>query len=68
MHKSNFTGQKMAYSIEEVAALLGVSRGHLRNENARGKLRFTRSGRRVLISRTELDRYLNTQPSDSTAN
>ncbi len=51
-------GQKLAYSIDEVSVLLGVSCGHLRNENKRGNLRFVKSGRRVLILDEELRRYL----------
>ncbi len=49
---------KLAYSLEEVAQMLGVSIGHLRNENARGKLNLLKSGRRTLITATEINRYL----------
>lgn len=50
--------KKIAYSIKEVAQLIGVSPGHLRNENLRGKLRFVKSGRRILIIDEDLQTYL----------
>ncbi len=50
--------QKLTYSLEEAAQMLGVSKGHLRNENIRGKLNLLKSGRRTLITATEIDRYL----------
>lgn len=53
--------RKMAYSVKEAAELIGVSSGHLKNEFNNGKLRFVRSGRRILIMDTELRRYLEEQ-------
>jgi excisionase family DNA binding protein len=50
--------KKIAYSIKEVAQLIGVSKGHLRNENQRGKLRFIKSGKRILITGEDLHTYL----------
>ncbi len=52
------SGKRMAYSIKEVAEMLGVCTGHLRNENGRGKLRFVKSNRRILILDSELRRYI----------
>lgn len=49
---------RMAYSLKEVAQLIGVSKGHLRNENQRGKLRFIKSGKRILITNEDLHAYL----------
>ena len=49
---------RIAYSIKEVAQLIGVSKGHLRNENQRGKLRFIKSGNRILITNEDLRAYL----------
>ncbi len=49
---------KLAYSLEEAAQMLGVSKGHLRNENIRGKLQLLKSGRRTLITATEIQRYI----------
>ena len=57
-NKQEWSLQKLAYSLEEVAQMLGVSKGHLRNENIRGKLNFLKSGRRTLITVTEIHRYL----------
>ncbi len=57
----NETGKvinKLAYSLEETAQMLGVSKGHLRNENIKGKLNFFRSGRRTLVTAKEIQRYL----------
>ncbi len=52
---------KIAYSLAEASEMIGVSQGHLRNEQARGKLIFVKSGRRVLITDRELQRYLAAQ-------
>ncbi|HJR06634.1 MAG TPA: helix-turn-helix domain-containing protein [Pyrinomonadaceae bacterium] len=49
---------RLAFSRRECAAAIGVSERHLIEEIRRGKLRETRSGKRRLISRKELDRYL----------
>lgn len=52
------TKGKIAYSLNEASVLIGVSPNHLRNENARGKLRFVKSGKRLLILDTDLRSYL----------
>lgn len=57
MH-DNISPATTARSIAETARQLGVSMGFLRLEIARGKLRPTRLGRRVLILDQELRRYL----------
>jgi excisionase family DNA binding protein len=57
---------KIAYSLEEASEMLGVSKGHLRNENTRGKLKFLRSGRRILITSVEIHRYLESLSADNT--
>jgi hypothetical protein len=54
--------ERLAYSLKEVTEMLGVSEGHLRNENRRQKLRFTKSASRTLILATELQRYLRELP------
>ena len=64
--KTNY--EKVAFSIQEAAANLGVSKGHLRNENKRGKLRFLKCGRRTLILSSELQRYLSELPEYKTEN
>jgi excisionase family DNA binding protein len=40
---------------EEAAAYLGVSAGAIRKRIARGKIRYTRMGRRLLVDRRALD-------------
>ena len=52
--------RRLAYSLRETSLFLGVSQGHLRNENKRGKLRFFKSGRRTLVLMTDLEDYLKT--------
>jgi excisionase family DNA binding protein len=52
---------RLAFGRAEVATLLGVSYRHVLNEIQRGRLREITSGRRKLVSRAELDRYLATQ-------
>lgn len=49
---------RLAYSLPEAAALLGVSFGHVRNEVRRGKLVSFRSGHRLLVSKAALERYV----------
>jgi excisionase family DNA binding protein len=58
VRRATFGLEKLAYSVEEAALLLGVSPNHLRNERTRGKLRFSKLGRRAVILATELRRYL----------
>ncbi len=64
----NIVNEKIAYSLEEASEMLGVSKGHLRNESTRGKLKFLRSGRRVLITSVEILRYLESLSTDDTDN
>lgn len=61
------TTRRMAYSINEAAVLLGVSPNHLRNEQMRGKLRFVRSGKRLLIMDEDLRGYLEAQAVETAA-
>jgi excisionase family DNA binding protein len=46
-----------AYSVDEVARLLGVSPRLVRSEIAKGNIRAIRIGRRVLVSRVSNDSY-----------
>ena len=52
------TNNRLTLSLDEVATQLGVSVGFLRLEIGRRKLRPIRLGRRVLIHREEISRYL----------
>lgn len=55
--------ERLTLTVEEVAQLLGISRG-LAYEMARcGKLPVVRFGRRMLVPRGALERMLN-QPGD----
>jgi excisionase family DNA binding protein len=50
---------RMAWSLGEVAGLLGVSERFLRNEVRAGKLEVVRRGRRrVLVPASSLENYL----------
>src|SRR6266699_2911035 len=49
---------RLAFRVTEAAALIGVSAAFVRLELARGNLKATRLGRRIVIMRTELERYL----------
>lgn len=50
--------ERRAYSRKEAAAMIGCSEGHLINETKRGRLRTAKSGTKVLILASELERYL----------
>jgi excisionase family DNA binding protein len=54
---------RLAYGVQELAQRLGVSPSFVRLEIERGRLNSVRAGRRLLITRTEIERYL----SDNTA-
>jgi excisionase family DNA binding protein len=55
---SEILGGRMAFRISEAAVLIGVSTAFLRLEIARGNLKATRLGRRIVLTRAELERYL----------
>lgn len=55
---SKGTPARLSFGLPEVAHMLGVSDRFLRDEAGRHRLRFTRLGRRVLITTDELQRYL----------
>ena len=50
---------RVAWSVSEVAASTGLSRGFVRGEIKRGHFRTRRAGRRGLVLDKELHRYLN---------
>jgi len=56
---------RLAFSLAELAAMIGVSRAFLRNEIERGHLRPRNLGRRIVITRDEVYRYLNADVSPS---
>lgn len=54
--------EKLAYNIDEAAAILGLSAGTVRNLLASGRLGYTTAANRVLISRAAMDRFLASSP------
>lgn len=52
------SANKMAYSVEEVAAQTSLSKAFLRNEIRAGHLKAQKFGRRVLILNADLAAYL----------
>ena len=55
--------QRMAWSLPELAALLGLSVGFLRKEARRGALRTRKIGRRVLVLESDRVAFLE-RPSE----
>ena len=51
---------RVALSLDEAAAALGVSRDHF-DEHVRPRIRTAPLGRRVLVSVRELERFLDAQ-------
>lgn len=58
---------RLAFRVTEAAVLIGVSAAFVRLELARGNLNATRLGRRIVLTRVELDRYLASRQSRSNA-
>lgn len=49
---------RIALSVEQAAEATSLSKSHLRNEIKAGNLRASRVGKRVLIMRDVLERYI----------
>lgn len=58
MHGEVEAGNRIAMSVSEAAKALGVSKGLLRMEIARGLLPSRRVGRRIVILVKDLNTYL----------
>ena len=52
------TVERLAYSVPEVAKMLGISERKIWSEIDEGKLKKKEVGRRVLITAKQLDAYL----------
>jgi excisionase family DNA binding protein len=52
------TPHKLGYTVIEAVALTGVSRTRLYQENRAGRLKFVKVGRRTLVTRTDLEAWL----------
>ncbi len=58
------TNNRLAYSVEECAALTSISKAMLRKEIKAGRLKVKRAGRRVLILKDDFMNYLNEGEND----
>lgn len=61
---NHISTEKLAYSIEELAALSTLSAPKIRKDIRCGKLHSMKKGSRRIILREEAMRYLNTDDSD----
>jgi len=53
------TNNRLAFSVEECAALTSIPKAMLRKEIKAGRLKVKRAGRRVLILKDDFMNYLN---------
>jgi excisionase family DNA binding protein len=51
-------GERLCYSVDEAAQILGLSRNLLYDQMREGKLRYLKVGRRRLITRQNLEAFL----------
>lgn len=58
IQSANATPPRLAYTLEETAAVLGTSKRTIEGEIARGNLRAKMIGRALHVSASELQRYL----------
>jgi excisionase family DNA binding protein len=49
---------KLGYTVAEAVALTGVSRTRLYQENKASRLKFVKIGQRTLVTRTDLEAWL----------
>lgn len=54
---------RLAYPIAEAARQLGISRSRIYALKDQGRIQFTRIDGRVVVSATELERFLSAQPT-----
>ena len=57
--------ERLAYSVKEVAAALGVSKASVYEMTRTSRLESVKVGSRILIPRRAIDRLLATQESDT---
>lgn len=55
---SSELNERLAYSVDEVAAITGLSRDLLYNQMRAGKLAYLKIGRRRIITRQHLEAFL----------
>lgn len=58
MTASGTHDERELFSVLEVAQRLGISRAEVAREIARGRLESIKLGRRRLVSRTQLNKYI----------
>ncbi len=58
------TNNRLAFSVEECAALTSISKAMLRKEIKAGRLKVKRARRRVLILKSDFMNYLNEGEND----
>lgn len=58
MQQNGHKMERVAYSVQEIAEAIGAHPQTVRLEIARGNLRATRFARRLLVLKSEFDRYL----------
>ncbi|MBX9989353.1 MAG: helix-turn-helix domain-containing protein [Phreatobacter oligotrophus] len=54
--------ERLAYSVDEAAACLGLSRAHVYRMIAQGRLQPRKAGKRTLILRSDLVAFLESLP------
>ncbi len=53
------TKERLAFSVEECAALTSISKAMLRKEIKAGRLKVKRAGKRIVILKSDFMSYLN---------
>ncbi len=53
------TKERLAFSVEECAALTSISKAMLRKEIKAGRLKVKRAGKRIVILKSDFMDYLN---------
>ena len=61
-HQPGESAERLAYSVDEAARLTGLSRDLLYDQMRFGNLDFIKVGRRRLITRQNLERFLGIAP------
>ena len=56
--QAKLSPDRLAYSEQDAAAIIGVARHSLRDARLRGELNASRCGKRVVYQRSELVKYL----------
>lgn len=60
-----FQHKNLAYSVKDLARIVGISERKIHDEIKSGRLRISRVGRRVLIPANEVDLWLSSDSQES---